>query len=96
MSARDDHLLVNVATAPASDSRGFVGVVSVGEAQAYRTIRAHPTPPEAAAAAQGLLCDALGTLMAGAEWQRAHEELGHAPRRTELEFGLGARSTSDK
>jgi hypothetical protein len=84
----DDELLIKVATAPASDSWGFVGVISVGDREAYRTIRAHATPTEALAATQGLLADVLGALMAGQEWRAAHEEFGHAPRRTELEFGF--------
>jgi hypothetical protein len=84
----DHSVLITLETAPASDSWGFVGVVSVGDYEAYRTIRAHPGPSEALRAAQHLLADVLGSLMAGQEWRSAQEEFGHAPRRTELEFGL--------
>lgn len=90
MDAKDE-LLITVATFPASDNWGFVGVVSVGDQEAYRTIRAYTTPGEALAATQGLLADVLGGLMAGQEWRAAQSEFGHAPRRTELEFGLQAK-----
>jgi hypothetical protein len=83
-----DQLLITIETAPASDSWGFVGVVSVGDREAYRTIRAHAAPREALSATQQLLADVLGSLMAGQEWVAAQTEFGHAPRRTELEFGL--------
>lgn len=86
----DDQLLITIDTSPASDSWGFVGVVSVGDHEGYRTIRAYTTPNEALEAAQKLLADVLGSLMAGQEWRAAQDEFGHAPRRTELEFGLRA------
>jgi hypothetical protein len=81
-----DNLLITITVDPASDSWGFVGVVSVGDQEAYRTIRAHPSPAEALGATQRLLAGVLGTLMAGREWG-SQTEFGHAPRRTELEFG---------
>ena len=76
MDAKDE-LLITVATFPASDNWGFVGVVSVGDQEAYRTIRAYTTPGEALAATQGLLADVLGGLMAGQEWRAAQSEFGH-------------------
>jgi len=85
-----DQLLITITASPASDSWGFVGVVSVGDHEAYRTIRAYPAPGEALAATQRLLADVLGGLMAGQEWAAAQAEFGHAPHRTELEFGLRA------
>lgn len=88
----DDELLITIATSPASDSWGFVGVVSVGDQEAYRTIRGYTTPGEALVATQCLLADVLGGLMAGQEWAAAQSEFGHAPRRTELEFGLRAKT----
>jgi hypothetical protein len=90
---QDRNVLITLTSDPASDSWGFVGVVAVGEYEAYRTIRAYPSPGEALQAAQHLLADVLGALMAGQEWRTAQEQFGHAPRRTELEFGL--RSSSD-
>lgn len=92
-----EQLLVKVETVPASDNWGFVGRVLVGEHEAYRTIRAYPTPSEALSVTQRLLGDVLGALLAGQEWRAAHEEFGHPPRRTELDFGLGAavRRSSD-
>src|SRR5690242_17558654 len=66
------------------------GVLSVGEFVAYRTIRAYTTPGDARGAAQHLLAEVLGTLMAGQEWRTAQGEFGHAPLRTDLQFGLKA------
>jgi hypothetical protein len=88
---RDDELLIKIMTSPASDNWGFVGIVAVGSHEAYRTIRAYTTPGEALGATQKLLADVLGGLMAGQEWGAAQAEFGHAPRRTELEFGLRAK-----
>jgi hypothetical protein len=89
----DDRLLITLATTPASDSWGFVGVVAVGDHEAYRTIRAYMSPGEALGATQRLVADVLGRLMAGQEWGDAQSEFGHAPRRTELEFGLRGKAT---
>ena len=89
-----DQLFIVISTTPASDSWGFVGVVAVGDQEAYRTIRAYATPGEALGATQRLLADVLGTLMAGQEWGAAQAEFGHAPRRTELEFGLRAKAST--
>lgn len=86
----DQTLHITLTSAPASDSWGFVGVVRVGEHEAFRSIRAHPTPAAALTATQHVLSDVLGTLMAGQEWRTAQDEYGHAPRRTELGFGLKA------
>jgi hypothetical protein len=88
-----DELLITITTLPASDGWGFVGVVSVGDQEAYRTIRAYTAPGEALLATQRLLADVLGTLMAGQEWSAAQGDFGHAPRRTELEFGLRAKTS---
>jgi hypothetical protein len=82
--------LVTLSSAPASDSWGFVGVVNVGEYEAFRTIRAYTSPADALSATQRTLAGVLGVLMAGQEWQLTRDELGHAPRRVELEFGLHA------
>ncbi len=84
----NEELLIRVTTSPASDSWGFVGVVKVGEHEAYRTIRASTTPSEALSETQLLLADVLGSLLAGQEWRSAQAEFGHAPRRVEFEFGM--------
>lgn len=89
MSPND--LLITLSTSPASDSWGFVGVVKVGQYEAFRTIRAFTSPREALSATQQNLAGVLGALMAGQEWQQTQQELGHAPRRVEWEFGLQAR-----
>jgi hypothetical protein len=81
-------LLISIDVVPASDSWGFVGRVLVGEVEAYRTIRAHPSPAEAATATTQLLAGVLGPMLAGQEWHDATDEFGHAPRRLELGLGL--------
>ena len=83
-----DSVLITASSSPASDSWGFVGVVSIGDIEAYRTVRAYTTPGEALRTVQGLLAKVLGVLMAGQEWRMAEEEFGHAPLRTDLQFGL--------
>ena len=85
---QDRSFLIGLHADPASDSWGFVGVVRIGEYEAYRTIRAYSSPREALRAGQRVLADVLGALMAGQEWRSAQEDLGHAPRRTELGIGL--------
>jgi len=92
----DNELLIKITSSPASDSWGFVGVVSVGEHEAYRTIRAYTTPGEALSTTQQVLAGVLGALMAGREWDAAQSEFGHAPRRTELEFGLRAKAPAER
>lgn len=86
-----DQLVITVDTAPASDNWGFVGRVLVGDHEAYRTIRAYPTPGEALSEAQRLVAGVLGTMLAGQEWRIAQDEFGHPPRRSELDFGLSAK-----
>ena len=81
-------LLITVDAAPASDGWGFVGRVLIGDVEAYRTIRAHTTPSEALQATSDLLAGVLGPLLAGQEWHMTTDQVGHAPLRTELGFGL--------
>ena len=82
------NLHITIDSAPASDGWGFVGRVLVGDIEAYRTIRAHTTPSEALQATSFLLAGVLGPLLAGEEWHRTTDQVGHAPLRTELGFGL--------
>ena len=89
-------LFITVDAAPASDNWGFVARVLVGEHEAYRTIRAYPTASDAVTAVQQLFAGALGVLLAGQEWSSAQEAFGHPPRRTELDFGLGAKVRRDQ
>ena len=84
----DSGVLITIDADEASDSWGFVGTVQIGEFEAYRTIRAFPTPGEAREAAQQLLAEVLGSLMAGQEWRTASDAFGHAARRSELGLGL--------
>ena len=74
-------MLIAVDAAPASDGWGFVGRVLVGEHEAYRTLRAYPTPGEALSAAKILVGDVLGSFLAGQEWHTAEEDVrqGLAP-----------------
>lgn len=90
-----EEILMKVTASPASDGWGFVGIVVVGDHEAYRTIRTYNAPAEALSATQLLLANALGGLMAGQEWASSQTEFGHSPRRTELEFGLGAKASED-
>ena len=64
-------ILITVGSDVASDSWGFVGVVKVGQFEAYRTLEAFPTPAEAQNGAQEILSGILGELLAGAEWRPA-------------------------
>jgi len=91
-----DALLIKIDVAPASDSWGFVGRVLVGEYEAYRTIRSYSTPGDALRATQQLVGDVMGSLLAGQEWRSTEQEVGHAPLRSELQFGLAARRETDQ
>jgi len=71
-------MLIAVDAAPASDGWGFVGRVLVGEHEAYRTLRAYPTPGEALSAAKILVGDVLGSFLAGQEWHTAEEDVRKA------------------
>jgi hypothetical protein len=86
--AAEPRFLISLGSSPASDSWGFVGTVSVGDQEIYRTLLAHSTPQEALAATQALVGRVLGGLLAGEEWRESEQQLGHPPRRTDLSFGL--------
>src|SRR4051795_3682311 len=87
-------ILVTVGSDVASDSWGFVGVVKVGQFEAYRTLEAFPTPPEAQNAAQEILAGILGELLAGAEWRRVRDAKGAPPTRKDLALGILDRSVA--
>lgn len=72
----------------ASDSWGFVGVVKVGDFEAYRTIESYATPVEAEQETQILVGGILGELLAGAEWRRVRETAGAAPTRADLGLSM--------
>jgi hypothetical protein len=61
---------------------------SVADHESYRTFQAFPTPTEALTFAQQLVGDMLGVFLAGQEWRRLGEGLGHSPLRQDLQFGL--------
>lgn len=85
--ADDSDLLISVSTDEASDSWGFVGLVKVGEVEAYRTIEAFPSHGEALRATQALVAGALGELLAGQEWRSVREATGKAPLRKDFNIG---------
>ena len=72
-------MLIRITSHEASDSWGFVGVVLVGEVEAYRTLEAFSTPSEAAAACQRLVADAFGEVLAGREWRPSVTSAGRCP-----------------
>jgi hypothetical protein len=80
--------LISIQCAPASDGWGFVGRVMIADHECYRTLRAYTTPDEALKAAQVLVGDALGALLAGQEWRSLGDQVGHAPTRQDLRLGL--------
>lgn len=81
-------IFITIGSDAASDSWGFVGVVKVGEFEAYRTLEAFRTPAEAQRAAQEILAGVLGELLAGAEWRRVREARGAPPTRKDLALGI--------
>jgi hypothetical protein len=83
-----DGLHIIIDSDAASDSWGFVGVVRVGEVEAYRTLQAYPTPDDAVRAAQDLVADFLGGVLAGREWQHVRDDHGHLPLRKDFNFSV--------
>jgi hypothetical protein len=81
-------VLITVCSDEASDSWGFVGVVTVGDLEAYRTLEVFPAPAGARSAAEEVLATALGELLAGAEWRRLRESKGSPPTRRDLALGV--------
>ena len=79
-------ILISIETDVASDSWGFVGVVKVGAVEAYRTLEAFPTPSAASTAAQALMADVLGELLAGREWRAVRDDKGGTPTRQDFNF----------
>jgi hypothetical protein len=80
---QNDHSLISWDALAARDAWGFVGVVRVGEHEAFRTLRSYPVPSEARTAVEQLLAHVLGTMLTGQE-RRAADEPGPGPRRSEL------------
>jgi hypothetical protein len=78
--ARGD-ILISLGFTEATDSYGFVGIIKVGDVEAYRTLEAFPAPLEAVRRTQELVSSVLGELLAGAEWRRLRDEHGRPPTR---------------
>ena len=74
----------------ASDSWGFVGVVKVGEVEAYRTVEAFASQSEALAHTQVLVAGTLGELLAGQEWRHVRDTTTHGGAPTREDFKLSA------
>ena len=87
-------MLIRVGSDEASDSWGFVGVVRVGEVEAYRTLEAFVTPELATEAATNLVADVLGELLAGREWRSVRDDKGAPP--TRQDFNLSALRAPEK
>jgi hypothetical protein len=84
------HIIVD--SSPASDSWGFVGRVMIAEHECFRTLRAFSTPGEAQSAAQVLVSDVLGEMLAAREWRLLSDERGHAATREDLGIGLSSKA----
>jgi hypothetical protein len=80
-------IVISIRSDTASDRWGFVGVICVGDYVAYRTLEAAPNPREAEAHAQALVGEALGELLAAAEWRQVKHATSAAP--TRRDYGLG-------
>lgn len=77
-------LLITIEVDTASDSWGFVGVVKVGDYEAYRTIESFATPAEAERETKQIVGGVLGELLAGVEWRRVRDTTKAAPTRRDL------------
>jgi len=93
-----DQMSISISADAASDSWGFVGVVSVGDAVAYRTMEAFPSPLEAQRMTRYIIADVLGELLAAAEWRRVRDTKGGVPTRRDIGLGVlsAARTPSEK
>lgn len=87
-------LFIRVGADTASDSWGFVGTVSVGDVEAFRTLEAFSTPAEATKAAQVLMSDVLGEMLAGREWRQVRDETGRPPLRRDFNFSAFSRRSA--
>lgn len=88
----DKELLIRISSVEASDAWGFVGVVCVGDIEAYRTLESFATPEKATRRAQELVASFMGEVLAGREWRAVRENLGHIPLRQDYHFSaLGHR-----
>src|ERR1700749_4721808 len=81
-------LLISIEVDAASDSWGFVGVVKVGDYEAYRTIGSFATRAEAERETQIIVGGVLGELLAGAEWRRMRDGTGSVPTRRDLGLAI--------
>ncbi|HVX69404.1 MAG TPA: hypothetical protein VHA79_06890 [Mycobacteriales bacterium] len=83
-------MLISIEVAEASDSWGFVGVIRVGAAEAYRTLEAFPSRTEAERHTQALVGGTLGELLAGQEWRHVRDSAAHTGAPTRRDFRLGS------
>lgn len=80
-------MLIRVGADRAASGRGFVGVVRVGERDAYRTLRVFSTPESAEDAATSTVSGALGAVLAAVEWRTVQEEMGAPPAPDDFKSG---------
>jgi hypothetical protein len=71
---QDDHPLISLDALEARGAWGFVGVVRVGDHEAFRTLRRYPVPSDARAAVEHLLAHVLGAMLRGQERRAAADE----------------------
>ena len=88
-------LTITIDIEAASDSWGFVGVVKVGDYEAYRTIESFATPAEAEQETQQIVGGVLGELLAGAEWRRVRDTTKSAPTRRDLGLAVLRRGRNE-
>ncbi len=81
--------LIRVTADRTDDGEHYVGVVDIGEVQAYRTLRRFRSEASAQGWAVELLRDALGGMLAGEEWLRVKSDVERVPRRMDLFSGRG-------
>jgi hypothetical protein len=94
-----DQMFISISADAASDSWGFVGVVSIGDTVAYRTMEAFRSPLEAQRMTRDIIADVLGEMLAAAEWRRVRDNNGAVPTRRDIGLGLlsaSRRSAADE
>jgi hypothetical protein len=70
----NDHSLISLDAREAHGAWGFVGVVRVGDHEAFRTLRSYPVPSDARAAVEQLLAHVLGAVLRCQEHRAAADE----------------------
>jgi len=82
------NVMISIGADAASDSWGFVGVVRIGDVEAYRTLEAFATPADAEQAMQQLVAEWVGGMLAAQEWHVVKEKSGAIPTRFDFKLGV--------